>query len=181
MEHLDLYLDLDLGLSDWRSWLDSHHQSKAPVQCSRDAFASGKKKASCMESATRHKSACLHRSCAQPMPGYDLQLLAAFMTINSKDSQFQGSPSGIYVERMSTNAAKLLHSLPCGSCPRGPLSYTPCNAKRDTSFFTPYTELIYSVQWIAHSVQYNELRTPYNELQWIRSRSIYQNCVNFDW
>ena len=115
-----------------------------------------------MKSATKHKSACLHRSCAQPMPGYDLQLLAAFMTINSKDCQFQGSPSGFYVERMSTNAAKLLHSLPCGSCPRGPLSYTPCNAERDIGFFTPYTELIYSVQGIVRCVQYNELSVQCN-------------------
>ena len=101
-----------------------------------------------MESATRHKSACLHRSCAQSMPGYDLQLLAAFMTINSKDCQFQGSPSGFYVERMSTNAAKLLHSLPCGSCPRGHFlilramqSGTLAFLLRTLNSFTPCNEL----------------------------------------
>ena len=40
-----------------------------------------------------------------------------------------------------------------------------------TIFFTPYTELIYSVQWIAHSVQYNELHTP---VQWIAMNSLTQ-------
>ena len=49
--------------------------------------------------------------------------------------------------------ASLLHKLN---------SFTPCNELR-----TPCNTMNYTL--------------PYNELQWIRSRSIYQNCVNFNW
>ena len=50
-------------------------------------------------------------------------------------------------------------------------AFTSCNPKQNTSFLPPCSEVIYSLQWIVHSMQYNEL-----SIQWISSLVMVSTC-----